>query len=66
MNKSTVAWAVVFIVIGVILLLFTGRVVSGASIGSWMGKLWPLIFVVIGVVLFFFRGREKKIEEVKK
>ena len=66
MSKSTVVWAVAFIGIGFVLLLFTGGVVSGAPIGRWIGKLWPLIFVVIGLLLFFFRGREKKIEEVKK
>lgn len=61
MINDRYAWGLVFVIIGVILLLFSFEVISFAQ---WW-KLWPMIFIMIGIALFFYRG-ERRIEKVEK
>jgi len=61
---SSNIWAIIFILIGLVLLLFMYNIISIDIFKDWW-KLWPSIFIVLGIVIFLFRKEEKKIESVK-
>ena len=58
--KSSSKWGIFFILIGIILLLFSYEIVT---ISEWW-KAWPFIIVLIGVIMIFHN--DSKIEEVKQ
>ncbi len=62
MKRSSIAYGLVFIIIGIILLLFSYGILNfGMFKHIW--KAWPLIFVVIGIAIMF---SSDKVEEVKE
>ena len=63
MNNTT--WGLIFIIIGLVLLLFMYGVISVDIFKDWW-RLWPLSIVVIGLAMIMFREEEKKIEGVEK
>jgi len=61
--RSASVWGVFFIVLGLILLLFSSGIITLNVSDIW--KFWPIIFIILGFILIVFRT-EEKIEEVKK
>jgi len=65
MKKSQIVWSSIFIVLGILLLLFNYGIISWKALRNWW-KLWPLIFIVIGIGIILSAKREEKIEEEEK
>lgn len=58
-SRDPLAWGIILIAVGVILLL----AINDVNVWNIIARLWPLILVVWGAWKFYFGIKEKKEEE---
>jgi hypothetical protein len=58
-TRDPLAWGIILIAVGVILLL----AINDVNVWNFIARLWPLILVVWGAWKFYFGIKERKEEE---
>jgi hypothetical protein len=58
-TRDPLAWGIILITVGIILLL----AINDVNVWNFIARLWPLILIVWGAWKFYFGIKEKKEEE---
>ena len=64
--KNNYVWGLLFIILGIVILLFSYDIIPVSIFTDVWRWIIPLIFFVIAVAIIYFGRNESRIEEVKK